>query len=128
MGAWLLLGALCVAPIWACWQLAGMVPWRALLGYAAGISVATFVVYRHDKKRAQSSGWRTPESTLHLLELLGGWPGAFVAQRWLRHKTAKRSFQVSFWLIVGLHQVVSFDFAQQWRFSRQVYQALAGMV
>ena len=33
--------------------------------------------------------------TLHTLELIGGWPAAFLAQRWLRHKCSKRSFQMA---------------------------------
>lgn len=40
------------------------------------------------------------ESTLLLLGLVGGWPGAIVAQQTLRHKTIKLSFRVSFWLSV----------------------------
>ena len=35
-----------------------------------------------------------------LLGLLCGWPGALLAQQWLRHKTAKRSFQLVFWITV----------------------------
>jgi len=41
---------------------------------------------------------------LHLLELLGGWPGAFLAQRRLRHKCSKRRYQFVFWLIVLAYQ------------------------
>ena len=48
--------------------------------------------------------WRTPEVRLHLFELLGGWPGALVAQQVFRHKTRKLSFQLVFWGIVLLHQ------------------------
>ena len=38
-----------------------------------------------------------------MLALLGGWPGAFLAQRYFRHKTQKVSFQIVSWLIVALH-------------------------
>ena len=64
----------------------------------------------YDKRRALRNGWRTPEARLHLLELLGGWPGALIAQQLLRHKTRKLSFQLVFWLIVMLHQVVWLDY------------------
>ena len=37
---------------------------------------------------------------LHMLEALGGWPGALVGQRWFRHKTRKARFQGVFWAIV----------------------------
>lgn len=73
------------------------------------VSLVAFVVYRHDKRRAQGEGQRTPEKLLHLLELCGGWPGALLAQQVYRHKTRKVPFQVQFWLIVLLHQLVWAD-------------------
>ena len=73
-----------------------------LIGYAVA-SVITFFVYGLDKRAARRGGWRTPEATLHLLELLGGFPGAFLAQRLFRHKTRKFGYRIVFWLIVGLH-------------------------
>jgi uncharacterized membrane protein YsdA (DUF1294 family) len=39
---------------------------------------------------------------LHLFALVGGWPGALAAQRLLRHKARKLSFQVLFWATVLL--------------------------
>ena len=62
-----------------------------------------------DKRSAETGRWRTPENTLHITELLGGWPGALVAQQVFRHKTRKVSFQVVVWLIIGLHQLVWLD-------------------
>lgn len=64
-------------------------------------SVASFGAYAADKSAARARGRRTPESTLLLLGLVGGWPGALLAQRFLRHKTAKTSFQVKFWFTVA---------------------------
>lgn len=66
----------------------------------AGVSLATFVAYLHDKSAAQSGRWRTKESTLHLMALLCGWPGALLAQKLLRHKSSKPGFQSVFWLTV----------------------------
>jgi uncharacterized membrane protein YsdA (DUF1294 family)/cold shock CspA family protein len=80
-----------------------------LLGYPLA-SLLALALYLHDKRRAQRGGWRTPESRLHLVELLGGWPGALIAQQWLRHKTRKWSFQLVFWLIVIAHQVAWLDY------------------
>ena len=65
-----------------------------------GLSVITFIVYAIDKSAAQNNRWRTQESTLHLLSLLGGWPGALYAQRRLRHKSVKQEFQSVFWLTI----------------------------
>lgn len=59
-----------------------------------------FAAYGIDKKAARTGRWRTRESTLHLLAVAGGWPGALVAQHRFRHKSAKPSFQIVFWLTV----------------------------
>jgi uncharacterized membrane protein YsdA (DUF1294 family) len=67
------------------------------------LSLITFIVYGIDKRKAANGTWRTKESTLHLLELLGGWPGAFAAQRIFHHKSAKLKFQIVYWLIVAAH-------------------------
>lgn len=68
-------------------------------------SVVTFVAYGWDKLRARRGGWRVAEQTLHLLELLGGWPGALAGQSLFKHKRAKRSYMRWFWVIVALHVI-----------------------
>ena len=73
---------------------------RWVLLFIAALSLLTFVVYYADKQAAFRSGRRTPENTLHLLAFLGGWPGAFLAQRIFRHKSRKAGFQVVFWITV----------------------------
>jgi uncharacterized membrane protein YsdA (DUF1294 family) len=73
------------------------------------MSVVTFALYGYDKKQARHSGQRTPEKLLHGVELLGGWPGALLAQQVFRHKTRKFSYQLVFWLIVLLHQLFWMD-------------------
>ncbi|MBD2013260.1 DUF1294 domain-containing protein [Microcoleus sp. FACHB-53] len=70
------------------------------------MSLLTFVLYADDKSRAKRGGWRTSENTLHLCEFAGGWLGGFVAQRRLRHKSSKRSYQAKFWAIVMIHYIV----------------------
>ena len=75
----------------------------ALLGVYALMSGITFLVYAADKARARRGDWRIPEATLHLLAILGGWPGALLAQRRLRHKNRKLLFQGIFWMIVLVH-------------------------
>jgi len=72
-----------------------------VLGLYAGASIVTFLAYALDKSAARKGTWRTQEDTLHLFALLGGWPGALVAQQVLRHKSRKTSFQVRFWLTVA---------------------------
>jgi len=65
-----------------------------------GASIVTFIAYASDKSKAQRNAWRTPESTLHSLALIGGWAGAAIAQQTLRHKSQKRDFRSVFWLTV----------------------------
>ena len=69
------------------------------------MSLVTFVAYGLDKLAARRGAWRTPESTLHLLEFLCGWPGAWLAQRILRHKSIKTSFRIVFFVMVALNVV-----------------------
>lgn len=64
------------------------------------VSIITYVVYAIDKSAAQSGTWRVSESTLHMLALVGGWPGALIAQQTLRHKSRKEAFRFVFWVTV----------------------------
>lgn len=63
----------------------------------------TLFAYAFDKSAAMNNRWRTPESTLHVLALAGGWPGGLIAQKALRHKSSKTSFRVTFWFCVILN-------------------------
>lgn len=69
----------------------------------AVMSLITIAAYSADKKRAERRQWRITENRLHLLELLGGWPGALLAQHFFRHKNRKLQYQMIFWLIVAGH-------------------------
>lgn len=82
--------------------IAGRVPVVVLALYL-GTSLITLFTYAFDKSAAATKQWRTQESTLHFFSLLGGWPGALAAQRLLRHKSAKPSFQATFWVTVVLN-------------------------
>lgn len=76
---------------------------RAVLVIYLVASVLTFLVYAFDKSAAERHQWRIAESTLHLLALVGGWPGSVAAQQHLRHKSSKRSFQFAFWVTVVIN-------------------------
>ena len=69
-------------------------------------SFASYIAYGWDKDAAGADRRRTPEATLHLLDALGGWPGALIAQQQFRHKTVKASFQAMFWVTVLLNLAV----------------------
>lgn len=107
IGAWLILAVLLVLPLVAGLFLPG--PDWALPVVMATASAVAWLAYRRDKRSAEAGEWREPEANLHLLELVGGWPGAFLAQRKFRHKTRKLSFQIVFVGIVLLHQLAAVD-------------------
>lgn len=79
-------------------------PWLLLvLSVYAGASLVTAALYWRDKRAAQQGRRRIPERTLHIAELLGGWPGALVARQFLRHKTRKWSYRLVYGLILAIH-------------------------
>jgi uncharacterized membrane protein YsdA (DUF1294 family)/cold shock CspA family protein len=92
-GFFLLLGVVTV--------LFGLSPW-IFLAYLV-VSTFTFWRYVQDKRRAGVGAFRVMEAELHFLELIGGWPGALVAQQYLRHKTRKAAYQAVFWTMVVLN-------------------------
>jgi uncharacterized membrane protein YsdA (DUF1294 family) len=113
--AFVLLSLLLVLPVYALIRLATWIDWRLLVAGPLAVSVFTFFMYRSDKQSAEAGEWRLPEAMLHFVELMGGWPGAFLAQRMVRHKISKTSYQVGFWVIVLIHQFAALDFALGWR-------------
>ena len=79
-----------------------LIPWQlAVLYYSA--SIIAFFMYWGDKSAARKGRWRTRESSLLLCGLIGGWPGALIAQQMLRHKSSKKEFQTSFWGSVAVN-------------------------
>lgn len=95
-------------------------PWWVGAGGMLIVSAITYGLYAYDKQQAVSKRWRVSESSLHLGELLGGWPGAFLAQRRLRHKCSKTSYQAVFWTIVLFYQVAAIDVMVDYQLSRAV--------
>ena len=98
--SWITLIAFAATLAGACFvfELAWWVP--ALYGAA---SIAAFAAYGIDKAAARRQAHRISEQTLLILGLVGGWPGALVAQQLFRHKTRKRSFRRAFWGTVGVN-------------------------
>ncbi|MFP1680604.1 DUF1294 domain-containing protein [Alloalcanivorax sp. C16-2] len=80
--------------------------WRWFVGFYMLMSALGFSLYGLDKRASTRGGWRTSEARLHLVELLGGWPGALLAQRVFRHKTRKTSFQLMFYAAVAANLIV----------------------
>ena len=76
-----------------------------VLGVYLVMGIVSAVVYGLDKRAARHGRWRTPEATLHGLDLLGGIIGGLLMQQVLRHKTAKGDFIAISMVIVALHIV-----------------------
>lgn len=93
-----------IAGLLAGWG-AGRVP-LAVVGAYGVASLLAFMLYRRDKRAAGAGADRTRERTLHLVALLGGWPGGLLAQDRFRHKTRKAAFQLVFWGTVALNCAV----------------------
>lgn len=68
--------------------------------YYLAASLVCFIAYARDKSAARRRARRTPERSLLLLGLVGGWPGGWLAQHHLRHKTVKLPFRHWFWMTV----------------------------
>lgn len=128
IGAVFSLAILLILPTAAILRYAHEMDWRILFGAPLSMSVITFFTYRDDKGRAQRGNWRIPEATLHCLELFGGWPGAFLAQRRYRHKTVKASFQFAFWLIIVGHQLLALDSLFGWRIGSLLFGMILRIV
>jgi uncharacterized membrane protein YsdA (DUF1294 family)/cold shock CspA family protein len=121
----LFLVVILVVPVAALHGLSSVVPWRMVAGLAVGINVLSLAFYWIDKRRAEAGQWRISEGSLHLLELLGGWPGAFLAQRLFRHKIGKVSYQIVFWLIVLAYEYAALDFLLGWKLAHGVSQLIS---
>ncbi|MDD2767826.1 MAG: cold shock and DUF1294 domain-containing protein [Methylococcus sp.] len=87
---------------WMLWSVGNPIP---LFMYVF-ISAITLFLYGLDKRSSIVGQWRIPEVYLHLFALLGGWPGALIAQREYRHKLKKSRFQTIFRGIIILHGVI----------------------
>ena len=68
-------------------------------------SFLTFLLYAEDKSKARNGRWRVAESSLQIISLLGGWPGAILAQQVLQHKTRKRGFVAVFWAAAAVNMI-----------------------
>jgi len=97
----ILLFALLYAGVTFAWHLSPAVGALYLL-----MSACCFASYARDKSAARRGERRTPENTLLVLGLLGGWPGGLLAQQWLRHKTVKQPFRRWFWCSTVVNVIV----------------------
>lgn len=122
MGGWILLCLMLILPLLALCLLP-LLLWMGV-GAMLIVSVISYSMYAYDKQQAASKGWRVSEGALHLVEFLGGWPGAFLAQRRLRHKCSKPIYQLVYWMIVIFYQLAAVDMLLNQRLNRAVMRFL----
>jgi uncharacterized membrane protein YsdA (DUF1294 family)/cold shock CspA family protein len=67
------------------------------------MGLVSVLAYWVDKHAAETGRWRTPESTLHGIDLACGIMGGLVAQATLRHKISKSDFTLVTFGIALLH-------------------------
>ena len=103
---------------------AGKLPF-AVFGLYVVISIVVFIVYALDKSAARKNRRRIPENTLHLLALIGGWPGALVAQKLLHHKSSKQNNYNYSLALIPTHSV--FDTQRKARSVAMLYIGLRHM-
>lgn len=70
------------------------------------LGVVSILVYWFDKSAAEAERWRVRETSLHVIDAIGGIAGGLIAQQLLRHKTSKQSFIVATALIAIGHVAV----------------------
>ena len=79
-----------------------LVDWSAFFRWISAVSMATFLLYGLDKLEAVRHGrgakHRVPENFLHLLALLGGFPGGWLGMFVFWHKIRKTSF----WIVLAV--------------------------
>ena len=73
--------------------------------WIAGWSIVTWAIYAWDKRTAELGkllkGWRVPEVTLHLLALMGGFTGAWIARSMFSHKINSKRHPVILAILIA---------------------------
>lgn len=69
---------------------------RNVVIYLLVINLISLLAMYIDKKKAKRGSWRTKESTLFTLVLLGGGIGGIAGMYLFRHKTKKPGFVIGF--------------------------------
>ena len=71
-----------------------------LLAYLGIINLISFLIMGNDKRKSKRNSFRTPESVLFLLALMGGSIGSILGMSIFRHKTKHWYFVVGMPLIL----------------------------
>lgn len=90
--------------------------WPVWLAAAAPVLwLASSLAYWFDRHGTRTRDLRERELGLHLLDLMGGWPGGWLAMRWFHLKVRRPEFRFRFRLTVALHLLGLVLLATPWR-------------
>lgn len=96
---WALIGSPIFLSCYLMWRTHNPIPFFSYVF----LSVLTIMLYGLDKKHAITGQWRIPEFSMHMIELMGGWPGAVLARHDFRHKIRKTRYRRILWAIIACH-------------------------
>ena len=87
-----------------------------IAGWLIVINLIAFLAMGRDKHKARAGTWRTPESTLFILAIIGGSVGSILGMLVFHHKTRKWKFRIGMPLILAaqiLLAVLLFTLAEE---------------
>jgi uncharacterized membrane protein YsdA (DUF1294 family) len=87
--------------------------WNPYAVWVAALSATTFIIYGLDKFLSCIRGARTPEKWLHLLAVLGGFPGGWLGMIAFDHKTNLREHAIV-WAFLFLSTLAHGGLAYYW--------------
>ncbi len=91
------------------------------------ISAISYAIYAFDKSAEQRGSWRVPSLSLYLLALIGGWPGAILAQALLYYRYHDDQFKATLWLI-ALANFSLFCWTLTAQGNEQMYKLIAALL
>ncbi|BBA36655.1 cold-shock domain family protein [Methylocaldum marinum] len=96
---WTLIGLPILLSCYLMWRTYNPIPFFSYVF----LSVLAIMLCGFDKKHAITGQWRVPELYMHVIEFMGGWPGALLAQHDFRHKIRKSRYRLILWGIIAFH-------------------------
>ena len=87
--------------------------WNPYAVWIAGFSAVALIVYGLDKALSTVGNLRAPENILHLLALLGGFPGAWAGMLVFHHKSNLRKHP-GIWAVLLLSTLAHLALTYYW--------------
>lgn len=103
-------------------------PFWYSLAYILSISIITYIVMQRTYRRSYSTHKLPPDSTLHIFELIGGWPGSYVAQHSRTMPGRRLGYRLAYWAIVIIWQTAAIDSLIDWQVSSRVWSGVFPVV